>query len=149
MTPIRTAATVARRLSIAAAASTAALAIALWDEGWWAALIVLAAIPAVVLWLFSQALLEVAELPERLRGAPAEAGRLAAALDDVRRARGAAVGVALWRAARRAASSRDLATPWAPLVALASVPFLVSTAVSALAVPLVVVAALVALALAM
>jgi hypothetical protein len=54
----------------------------------------------------------------------------------------------LWRAGRQAASVRELATPWAPLVTLASVPFLLLTAVSALVVPLVVVAALVALAVA-
>jgi hypothetical protein len=98
--------------------------------------------------LFSKALLEVAELPDRVRGAPAEAAQLRTALDELRRARGAGVVRALWRAGRQAASVRELATPWAPLVTLASVPFLLLTAVSALVVPLVVVAALVALAVA-
>lgn len=148
MRTLRVTARIARRLSLAAAASAVALALALWDDGWWAALPVLAAIPAVVLWLFAAALLEVAELPDRVRGAPAEAAQLGAALEELRRARGVGVIRALWRASRRAASARDLATPWAPLVALASVPLLVSTAVSALLVPVVVVAAFVALAVA-
>jgi hypothetical protein len=146
---VRKAALVARRLSTAAALSAVALAAALWNDGWWIALAVLAAIPAVVLWLFATALTEVAEIPERVRGAPAEAAGLAAALDEVRRARGSRLPGALWRAGRRAAGARELATPWAPLLALASVPFLVSAAVSALAVPLIVAAALIALAVAM
>jgi hypothetical protein len=148
MRAVRTAAMVTRRLGVAAALSAVALASALWDDGWWAGLAVVAAIAAVVLLLFSKALLEVAELPDRVRGAPAEAAQLRTALDELRRARGAGVVRALWRAGRQAASVRELATPWAPLVTLASVPFLLLTAVSALVVPLVVVAALVALAVA-
>jgi hypothetical protein len=143
---VRVTATVARWLGVAAALAAGLLALALWDDGWWAALAVLAAGPAVVLWIFSASLYELAELPERLRGAPAEAAQLGGALDDVRRARGAHLFPALWRASRRAVSARELATPWAPLLPLLSVWFLAATALSALVVPLLVLAALVALA---
>jgi hypothetical protein len=145
---LRVTATVARWLGVSAAVSAGLLALALWDDGWWAALAVLAAIPAVVLWFFAFALTEVVELPERLRGAPSEARCVASAFDELRRARGVRVFRALWRTARRVTSSSDLATPWAPLLTLLNLPFLAATLVSALVVPFVVLAALVALALA-
>jgi hypothetical protein len=148
MRAVRVTAKVARWLGTADAVAAALLALALWDDGWLAALAVLAAVPALVLWLFSAALFEAAELPNRLRGAPAEAAQLGGALEELRRARGVGVVLALWRAGRRAASSRDLMTPWAPLAPFASIPFLVATAISALVVPIVVLAALVALAVA-
>jgi hypothetical protein len=145
---VRVTAKIARWLGTAAAVAAGLLALALYDDGWWVALAALAAIPAVILWFFSLALAEVAELPERLRGAPEEVAQLGGALDEVRRARGTGVARALWRTGRRAASARELATPWAPLLPLLSIPFLAATAISALVVPLVVLAALVALAVA-
>jgi GNAT superfamily N-acetyltransferase len=148
MRAVRVTARFARWLGTVAAIAAGLLALALYDDGWWVALAVLAAIPAIVLWFFSFALTEVAELPERLRGAPEEVARLGSTLDELRRARGTGVARALWRTGRRAASARDLATPWAPLLPLLSIPFLAATAVSALVVPLIVVAALVALAVA-
>jgi hypothetical protein len=145
---LRVTAGIARWLGVAAAVSAGLLALALWDDGWWAALAVLAAIPAVVLWFFAFALTEVAELPERLRGAPNEARELASAFDELRRARGARFFRALWRTGVRVTAASDLATPWAPLLTLLNVPFLATTLVSALAMPFVVLAALVALAVA-
>jgi GNAT superfamily N-acetyltransferase len=145
---VRTTAKIARWLGTAAAVAAGLLALALYDDGWWVALAVLAAIPALVLWFFSFVLTEVAELPERLRGAPQEVAQLGAVIDELRRARGTGVVRALWRVAIGAARARELATPWAPLLPLLSVWFLAATAISALVVPLVVAAALVALAVA-
>jgi hypothetical protein len=145
MRTLRVMARIARWLGVAAAVSAGLLALALWDDGWWVALAVLAAIPAVVLWFFAFALTEVIELPERLRGAPGEARVLASAFDELRRARGARVFRALWQTGRRVTSASDLATPWAPLLTLLNLPFLAATLVSVLVAPLFVVAALVAL----
>jgi len=145
---VRVTAKIARWLGTAAAVAAGLLALALYDDGWWAALAVLAAIPALVLWFFSFVLAEVAELPERLRGAPEEVAQLGGVIDELRRARGAGAFRALWRVAIRAARARELATPWAPLLPLLSVWFLVTTAISALVVPLIVLAAFVALAVA-
>jgi hypothetical protein len=145
---LRLTARIARWLGTTAAISAGLLALALWDDGWWVALAVVAAIPAVVLWFFAFALTEVIELPERLRGAPGEARVLASAFDELRRARGGHVFRALWRTARRVTAASDLATPWAPLLTLLNLPFLAATLVSALVVPFVVLAALVALGLA-
>jgi len=144
--PIRLASSVARWLGIAAAIAAALLVLALWDDGWWLAAAVLAAVPAGILYFFSLTLNEVAELPARLRGAPAEARAVVGAFDDVRTARGMRFGSALWRAGRRTASARDLAMPWAPLLPLVSVTFWIAAAVSAVAVPFLLVAALAALA---
>jgi hypothetical protein len=145
---LRFTARIARWLGVVAAVSAALLALALWDDGWWVALAVLAAVPAVVLWFFSFALTEVADLPERLRSAPSEARRLASTFDELRRARGARFFRTLWRTGWRVTAASDLATPWAPLLTLLNVPFLAATLLSALVVPLFVVAALVALAVA-
>jgi hypothetical protein len=106
-----------------------------------------AVVPAVVLFLFSFALAEVAELPDRLRNAPTQARDLRSAVEDLARARGGRLPRALWRAGRQAASARELATPWAPLLPLLSLPFLAATAISALITPFVLLAALVVLAL--
>lgn len=135
----------ARWLAYANALSAALIAIALYDEGWWVALSAAAAIPAVVLWLFGAALFEIAELPARLRNAPAQAGELRRAVEELARARATGMPRALWRAGRAAAGSRELATPWAPLLPLVSIPFLAGTAASALLTPFVFLLALVLL----
>ena len=67
---------IARWLSYAAAFATALLLFALYDEDWKIGVAVLAAVPAVVLFLFSTALAEAAALPARLRNAPSEAAEL-------------------------------------------------------------------------
>src|SRR5215204_1521571 len=67
---------IARWLSYAAGFATALLVLALYDEDWKIGIAVLAAVPAVVLFLFSTALAEAAALPNRLRNAPAEAAQL-------------------------------------------------------------------------
>jgi hypothetical protein len=143
---VRTVARVARWLSYAAAFAAALLVIALYDEGWRVGVAVLAAIPAVVLFLFSTALTEAAALPERLRNAPSDAAELQASLAQLSRARRGGLLRPLWRTGRAAAGARDLVTPWAPLLPLVSLPFLVATLVSALATPLLVLGALVMLA---
>jgi hypothetical protein len=145
---VRAIARVARWFAYASAVSAVLIAYALRDDGWWLAVAVAAAIPAAVLWLFSTALLELAELPARLRGAPAQAGELRRVVEEVGRARGTRLPRALWRAGRTASATRALATPWAPLLPLISAPFLAATAASLLATPFVLVGALVLLVLA-
>jgi hypothetical protein len=89
-------------------------------------------------------------LPERVRALPSD-GRGQA--DEVRRLvrearsrRGwTSVPVQLWKLARLAGSSRELLTPYAPLVPLASIRFLAAVVLSALAVGVELVAALVLL----
>ena len=78
---------IARWLSYAAGFATALLLLALYDEDWKVGVALLAAVPAVVLFLFSSALAEAAALPDRLRNAPAEAAQLQASLSQLGRAR--------------------------------------------------------------
>jgi hypothetical protein len=136
----------ARWLSFAAATAAALLALALYDNGLWLLLAAAAAVPAVVLFLFSVAILEAAELPDRLRSAPAQARDLRAAVDELGRARGLRLSRALWRAGRQAAAARDLVTPWAPLLPLLSLPFLAATVLSALVTPVLFLVSLIVLA---
>ena len=97
---------------------------------------VLAAVPPLVLGAFWLAVREVAELPARLRALPgtsrehaAELGRLAGEA----RSRGSWLRVPrlLWRFGFLAASARENLTPWAPLLPLLSLPFLLATALAA------------------
>jgi hypothetical protein len=142
---VRAVARIARWFAYTSAVSAVLIAYALRDDGWLLAVAAAAAIPAVVLWLFSTALLELAELPTRLRGAPAQAGELRRAVDQLGQARGLRLARALWRAGRTASETRGLVTPWAPLLPLLSGPFLAATAASVLATPFELVIALVLL----
>ena len=142
---VRAVARVVRWLAYTSAVSALLIAFALRDEEWWFVYGLAAGVPAVILWLFSMALFELAELPERIRNAPAQPGEVRRALDELSRARGTRLGSALWRAGRVAADTRALATPWAPIVPLVSPPFLVATLASALATPFVFLLALVLL----
>lgn len=143
---VRFVARVARWLAIADAAAAVVLVLALYDDGEDVLVAVAAAVPAAVLFLFSFALFEAAELPDRLRNAPAQARDLRSAVDELSRTRGGQLPRALWRAGRHAASARELATPWAPLLPLISLPFLAATLVSALMTPFVVLGTLIVLA---
>ena len=133
---------IARWFAYAAAFAAALLVLALYDEGSKVGIAVVAAVPAVVLFLFSRALTEAAALPERLRNAPAGAAELQASLAQLSRARRGGVLRPLWRTGRAAAGARELVTPWAPLLPLVNVPFLIATLVSALVTPLLVLGAL-------
>ena len=143
---VRATARVARWLAYAAAFAGVLFALALYDEGWTFALVLAAVVPAVVLFLFSTALSEAADLPARLRGAPHEAAELQASLGELARARRGGLVRPLWRTGRAALSARELVTPWAPLLPLLNLPFLAATLISALATPLLVLVALVILA---
>jgi hypothetical protein len=143
---VRLVARLARWLAIAATVAAAIFVLALYDEGEDVLLAVVPAVPAGVLFVFSYALFEAAELPGRLRNAPAQARDLRVAVDRLGRARGGRLPAALWQAGRQAASARDLAMPWAPLLPLINIPFLAATAAAALLTPFVVLAALVLLA---
>jgi hypothetical protein len=142
---VRFVARTARWLAIADAVAAVLLVLALYDNGQDVLVAVVPAVPAGVLFLFSVALFEAAELPGRLRNAPAEARELRAAVDDLGRARGSRLPVALWRTGRRASSARDLVMPWAPLLPLISIPFLLATLISAVLTPFVLLGTLLAL----
>ncbi len=137
---------IARWLAYAAAFAAALLVIALYDEGWKVGVAAVAAVPAVVLFLFSIALAEAAALPDRLRNAPGDAAELQASLAQLARARRGGVLRPLWRTGRAAAGARELITPWAPLLPLVNLPFLVATLASALVTPPLVLGALAMLA---
>jgi hypothetical protein len=148
------AARVARRLTLVAGASAAVLAYALLRDGVRepaarAAATVLLALalfaPAAVLAAFWLACREVLELPDRLRALPATAAGNAAELGRLLRRRGTGGGARAWRLLVLTRSSRELLTPYAPLVALLSPSFLALTALATLATVVVAAAALVAL----
>ena len=143
---VLTVARVTRWLSYAAAFAAVLLLFALYDEGWKIGVGVAAAVPAVVLYVFSTALTEAAGLPQRLRNVPADAAELQASLAQLSRAKRGNVLRPLWRTGRAAAGARELVTPWAPLLPLVNVPFLVATLASALVTPLLVLGALAVLA---
>lgn len=151
----------ARMLAIAAAVSAAVIALYLLRDGLpdgggesaaVAVLIALAAVPPVVLMLLAAALGALADLPRRIRETPAEArtrlGELGSLAEGARDAEGARGPLLLWRLLQAARSSSELLTPHAAVLPLASVPFLLLSAVSVVAAWIeVVVAAVLALAL--
>jgi hypothetical protein len=112
-------------------AALAALAIAAfllrdgWPEGADETVLVvigtaLASAPPVVLWLLSETLRALGDLPGRVRGLPAESRsrgeelrRLAEAVHRLRGARLLALPVLIWRIGRLADSSRELVRPYA------------------------------------
>lgn len=145
-------------LGLGAAVAIALVVIVRWTPGDredWAGLVVLSAllaVPPAVLLAFSFVLGEVVELPDRLRGYPGTTREHVAelrAIADEAQARERPAWRRLpgstWRLATLVRSARDLLAPHAPLLPLFSVPFLVGTLVSALLVPVLVVAALVVL----
>jgi hypothetical protein len=101
---------------------------------------VLAATPPAVLWLLSEALRALADLPERARRLPTESRgraeelrRLADASGRARGARLLALPVVLWRIGRLAGSSRELLRPYAGALPLLSPPFLALCGLAAVA----------------
>jgi hypothetical protein len=145
--PAAAAARAFRRYALVAAAAAAVIVVFLVTRNTpgsaaeWVGAAVAAALlaaPPVVLFLFSEALRALAELPDRLRKLPAtgrehadELGRLAG---KARTARGRGLlGLPLvaWRATRLTASSRELLLPHAPLLPLVSPPFLLLTLAAA------------------
>ena len=96
--------------------------------------------PAVVLWLFQRALVEVVELPERLAAMPSVArdhgAELADLVREVRarrdRPRAGSAPRDLWRAGRLLLAAHDDLPGYGAVLTLVSVPFLVVTALAAL-----------------
>jgi hypothetical protein len=112
--------------------------------------LVLAAAPPAVLLLFWLAVREVAELPARLRSLPETSREQAAELGRLAGEARSRPGVLrfprlLWRFGFLVGSARETLTPWAPLLPLLSVPFLLLSAAAAVAAVLEVVVAIVAL----
>jgi hypothetical protein len=150
-----------RRLGIVglgAAVAIALIVLVRWTPGDredWAGFVVLCVVllvPAAVVLAFSFVLGEVLELPDKLRSYPGMTREHVAELRTIARNAQARERPAwrrlpgsTWRLATLARSARELLAPHAALLPLLSVPFLIATLVSALLVPLVVVAALVLL----
>jgi hypothetical protein len=150
-----------RTLGLAGLAGMVAIALVVlvrWTPGDgedWAGFVVLCvllAIPPAVLLAFSFVLGEVVELPDKLRSYPgatrehvSELRAIAHDAQERERPAWRRLPGSTWRLATLVRSARDLLAPHAPLLPLFSVPFLIATLVSALLVPLVVVAALVVL----
>jgi hypothetical protein len=112
-------------------------------RGWLAAVVVvaLAAAPPLVLVAFWLLLGEVVGLPERIRRMPGEGrayaeelGRLAREARRPRRGGVRWLTVLIWRTLRISNSSRELLTPYAPLVPLLSLPFLAAVAFASIGV---------------
>ncbi len=142
-------------VGLAAAAAIALIVLVRWTpsdgEEWvgLAVLSVLLAVPPAVLLAFSLVLGEVVELPDKLRSYPGtmrdHAEELRAIAHDAKARERPAwrrLPGSTWRLATLVRSARDLLAPHAPLLPLLSVPFLIATLVSALVVPVLVVAAL-------
>jgi hypothetical protein len=150
-----------RRLGVVGLGAAVAIALVVlvrWTPGDredWAGFVVLCvllAVPPAVLLAFSLVLGEVVELPDKLRSYPGTTREHAAELRAIAhdaQVRGRPAWRRLpgstWRLATLVRSARDLLAPHAPLLPLLSVPFLVATFVSALLVPVAVLAALVVL----
>jgi hypothetical protein len=145
-------------VGLVAAAAIVLVVLVRWtprDGGEWAGLAVFSvvlAVPSTVLLWFSLLLGEVVELPDKLGSYPgmmrAHAEELCAIAQDAQARRRQAwrrLPGNTWRLAILVRSARDLLAPHAPLLPLLSVPFLVATLVSAVFVPILIVAALVAL----
>ncbi len=123
-------------------------------KGWagFGVLFALLLIPPAVLLALVLVLGEVIQLPDKLRGYPDTTRKHVAELREIandaqRRERPAwrRLPGSTWRLATLVRSARELLAPHAPLLPLFSVPFLVATLISALLVPVVVLAALVVL----
>ena len=100
--------------------------------------LVLAALPPLVLGAFWLAVREVAELPARLRSLPetglAQAAELGRIAGEARGGRGwLRFPRLLWRFGFLVGSARETLTPWAPLLPLLSVPFLLATLIASAA----------------
>jgi hypothetical protein len=145
-------------VGLGAAVAIALVVLVRWtpsDREDWAGLVVLSAllvVPPALLLAFSFVLGEVVELPDKLRDYPGATREHVAELRTIadeaqareRPAWRRLPGIS-WRLATLVRSARDLLAPHAPLLPLFSVPFLVGTLVSALLIPVLVVAALVVL----
>jgi hypothetical protein len=145
-------------VGLGAAGAVALVVLVRWTPGdgeAWAGLgilCVLLAVSAAVLLGFSLVLGEVVELPGKLRNYPGMTREHAAELRAIAQDANARERPAwrrlpgsTWRLATLMRSARELLAPHAPLLPLLNVWFLLATAVAALLVPLVALAALVML----
>jgi hypothetical protein len=102
----------------------------------WLGVVVLAgllAVPPVLLYVFSTALRALADLPQRVRGAP---GDLRTHRDEAQRVfgrRGPGSVVLPFRLLRLSVGARETLTPYAPVLPLVSVPYLMGTGLAAVA----------------
>ena len=142
-------------VALAAAVVIASIVAVRWTpndaEQWggFVVLCVLLALPAAVLLAFSLVLGEVVGLPDKLRSMPsttrAHAQELRAIAHDAQaheQPLWRRLPASMWRLAMVVRSAPDLLAPHASLLPLFSVPFQIATLVSALLVPVLVIAAL-------
>ena len=150
-----------RTLGLVGLGATAAIALVVlvrWtpnDAKGWAGLVMLCAllgVPPAVLLAYSLVLGEVVELPDKLRSYPdtthEHGEKLRAIAHDAQERERPAwrrLPASTWRLATLVRSACGLLVPHAPLLPLLSVPFHIAMLVSALLVPVLVVAALVVL----
>ena len=150
-----------RRLGVVGLGAAVAIALVVlvrWTPGDredWAGFVVLCVllvVPPAVLLALSLVLGQVVELPDKLRSYPgttrehvAELRAIAHDAQGRERPAWRRLPGSTWRLATLVRSARELLAPHAALVPLLSVPFLIATLLSALLVPLVVIAALVVL----
>jgi hypothetical protein len=145
-------------VGLGAAGAIALVVLVRWtpsDGEAWVGLVVLCVllvVPAAVLLALSLVLGEVVELPGKLRNYPGTTREHAVELRAIaqeatvrERPAWRRLPLSTWRLATLVRSARELLAPHAPLLPLFSVPFLIATLVSALLVPVVVLAALVVL----
>jgi hypothetical protein len=145
-------------VALAAAVAIALVVLLRWTPGdgeEWVGLVVLCvllAVPSAVLLAFSFVLGKVVELPDKLGSYPGttreHVEELRTIAHDARARERPAwrrLPRSMWRLTTLVRSARDLFAPHAPLLPLLSVPFLVTTLVSALLVPFLAMAALVVL----
>jgi hypothetical protein len=112
--------------------------------------VVVVVLPPLVLGAFWFVLGQLLLLPERLRDLPSDgrehAAELRRVVEEARSRRGwTAVPTQLWRLARLSTSARELLTPYAPVAPLVSLPFLAAVVLSAAAVGVELIVALVLL----
>jgi hypothetical protein len=131
-----------RGYALVLAVAAAAIVAALLDDGgpdgdaaWLgvAFAAVLAAIPPVLLFLFSEALRSLATFPERVRNAPRDVRTHADEAQRLFARRGLGSILLLpFRLLRLGSGARETLTPYVPLLPLVSVPFLAAAGLAAL-----------------
>jgi hypothetical protein len=145
---------VVRLGSLVALASAALIALALFRHGvpepqaraLLSALVAAAVfVPGVILFVFHRTLVQLLELPVRLRTLPGTGRQHADELARLARERRQRFPLRAWRLVALGRSSRRLLTPYAPLAPLLSLPFLLAAGVSLLVTPLLALLALAAL----
>ncbi len=143
MRPVAAAASAVRTYALLVGGAALLIVVALVEDAnpdrgsEWLGVLVFAgllAIPPALLYVFSTALRALADLPERVRGAPVD---LRTHRDEAQRLFGhrgrGSVILLPFRLLRLSAGARETLTPYAPVLPLVSVPYLMGTGFAAIA----------------